>query len=181
MAEEVKINVKSVDNGLSGPVRVLDFSKFKNITNSVYLTDEELSEVATILEKDWSIAFLEQLVLLYTFEFVCDKYLNTAPHIFKLNNSSYPNIFAANYNDSATRLFNNAGNYLSKEVINKIKNIKVSTFNRLESTKLVKTERINNVLYTYELTELGNKIVKDFLQLQNYDNRLLINLIAKHK
>lgn len=61
---EKKIN----DNNIKMPVRQLDFSRFKHITNETLLDDDELNLLGSIFEKDFSIRLLECLLIIFCVE-----------------------------------------------------------------------------------------------------------------
>src|SRR5690606_4749652 len=72
------------------PIRVLDFNKFKNVTEGTFLTDDELNLLGSLHEKDLTLADLEFLVTLrVAIKYNIKQHLSVSYETRKLNKDNY--------------------------------------------------------------------------------------------
>lgn len=134
------------------PIRQLNFNEFKNITGESMLSDSELNLLATIIEKDISIEYLEALTFIY-----CVAKLSENDDMFDIYDIDYS-------------IMINLSGICNYEIVNIFKLIR----NKIQKKHITYLLSENLLLYysndtivdkrTYKITTLGKDIVYKFLE-----------------
>lgn len=149
------------------PVRILDFNKFKNLTEKTFLNDDELNMLGTLYEKDLSLADLEYLLCL----FIINKYK------VKYTLYKYPR---GVYEFKEIKLQNGL---FTMSLINKIKKEVNTSICNLKSYNLIIINAYNTAVNNnciFEITELGEKVICEYLKTEK-PTLLIKQLIDKVK
>lgn len=155
------------------PIRVLDFNKFKNVTEGTFLTDDELNLLGSLHEKDLTLADLEFLVALrVAIKYNIKQYLSVTYDTSKIKKDNYNLIVPQS--DSYERPFNLV------KFLDKYRSQGKTSIYRLHAYKLIDTVYVSSGKLGIIITKLGMGVVNEFLNSEKVDP-LMVQLINKVK